>query len=163
MREDDVRHLQRCLELAQQARDRGDRPFGSILVGGDGTVLQEAMNCEVTERDVTGHPELVLARWASQNLSREERAAATVYTSCEHCPMCAAAHGWVGLGRIVYATSSAQLAEWWREMGVEPPRVRPLPIREVLPDAVVDGPAPELAEEVRELHRLYYERMAGRK
>lgn len=25
------------------------------------------------------------------------------------CPMCAAAHGWVGLGRIVYISSSNQL------------------------------------------------------
>jgi len=26
-----------------------------------------------------------------------ERLQATVYTSGEHCPMCAAAHGWAGL------------------------------------------------------------------
>ena len=47
-----------------------------------------------------------------------ERAGATVYTSGEHCPMCAAAHGWVGLGRVVYVASSAQLAGWLEEMGV---------------------------------------------
>ena len=31
--------------------------------------------------------------------------------------MCAAGHAWVGLGRIVYATSSAQLSEWRAEWG----------------------------------------------
>lgn len=77
---------------------------------------------------------------------------ATVYTSGEHCPMCAAAHGWVGLGRIVYASSSEQLVEWMNEMGVGPSPVRNLSIQEVIRDAVVDGPVPELAEEVRELH-----------
>ncbi|HEY8528600.1 MAG TPA: nucleoside deaminase [Paenibacillaceae bacterium] len=160
--ETDLKHLRRCVELARQALESGDQPFGSVLVSGDGKVLFEDHN-RIAGGDGTRHPEFEIARWAAKHLTPEERSRATVYTSGEHCPMCAAAHGWVGLGRIVYATSSAQLAEWWREMGVEPPRVRPLPIREVLRDAVVDGPVPELAEEVRELHRQYYEKMAGRK
>lgn len=67
--------------------------------------------------------------------------------------MCAAAHGWVGLGRIVYASSSRQLAEWLNEWGVPPSSVRNLPIREVIRDAQVEGPVPELAKQVRELHR----------
>ncbi len=158
MREDDVRHLQRCLELAQQARDRGDRPFGSILVGGDGTVLQEAMNCEVTERDVTGHPELVLARWASQNLSREERAAATVYTSCEHCPMCAAAHYWAGIGRLVFALSGQQL----RAMLPTGTPVLTLDSGELFArgnlEIEVEGPFPELETPARAVHEGYWGR-----
>jgi hypothetical protein len=31
-----------------------------------------------------------------------------------------------------------------------------LPIGEVVPGAVVDGPVPELAEQVRELHRRFF-------
>lgn len=85
-----------------------------------------------------------------------ERAAATVFTSGEHCPMCAAAHGWVGLGRIVYASSSEQLVSWLAELGVPAPPVRTLPIREVVPDLVVEGPIPGLAEQVRALHRRFY-------
>ena len=97
-----------------------------------------------------------LARWAAANLAPAERTAATVYTSGEHCPMCAAAHGWVGLGRIVYASSSTQLACWLAELGVPPPPVRTLPIREILPDAVVEGPEPALAAEIRALHERFY-------
>ena len=70
--------------------------------------------------------------------------------------MCAAAHGWVGLGRIVYAASSAQFVGWLAELGIPPPPVRALPIREVVPDAVVDGPAAELAEKVRALHARFH-------
>ena len=70
-----------------------------------------------------------------------ERSEATVYTSGEHCPMCAAAHAWVGLGRIVYATSSAQLTQWLAEWSAAPPPVAPLPITTVAPGVVVDGPA----------------------
>src|SRR3712207_8514694 len=74
--------------------------------------------------DTTQHPEFAIARWAAEHLTPDERAAATVYTSGEHCPMCAAAHAWVGLGRIVYASSSAQLVSWRAELGVPPAPVR---------------------------------------
>lgn len=112
----------------------------------------------VSSGDRTRHPEFELARWAAQNLTPAERAASTVYTSGEHCPMCAAAHGWVGLGRIVYASSSAQLSAWLAEMGVPPPPVRALPIQEVVPGAVVDGPVEDLAARVFELHRRFLRR-----
>lgn len=155
----DLLHLRRCVELAEAALEAGDEPFGSVLVSAGGEVLAEDHN-HVAGGDHTQHPEFALARWAAQHLTPEERAQATVYTSGEHCPMCSAAHGWVGLGRIVYASSSAQLAQWLGELEVAPSRVRDLSIREVIRDAVVDGPVPELAEQVRELHRRF--RAGGR-
>lgn len=148
----DMKYLRRCVELAKTALEAGDEPFGSILVSADGDVLMEDHN-HVAGGDHTQHPEFALARWAANNMTVEERAQATVYTSGEHCPMCAAAHGWVGLGRIVYASSSEQLAQWLSEMGVPASRVRNLPIQDVIRDADLAGPVPELAEQVRELHR----------
>lgn len=50
-----------------------------------------------------------------------------------------------------YASSSKQLAHWLTEMGVLLPPVKTLSIEEVIRDAVVDGPVPELAEEIRHL------------
>ncbi|AZS16748.1 nucleoside deaminase [Paenibacillus lutimineralis] len=151
----DLKHLRRCIELAKTALEVGDEPFGSILVSESGDVLAEDHN-HVAGGDHTQHPEFALARWAAENMTSEERSKATVYTSGEHCPMCAAAHGWVGLGRIVYASSSAQLVQWLNEMGVAASRVRSLPIQDVIRDTTIDGPVPELAEQVRELHRQYH-------
>lgn len=131
-------HLQRCVELAQQALEAGDEPFGSLLVDAAGKVLFEDRN-RVAGGDQTAHPEFAIARWAAKNMSAEQRAAATVFTSGEHCPMCAAAHGWVGLGRIVYVSSSAQLSAWLRELGVPAPPVRSLPIQEVVSGIEVLG------------------------
>ena len=105
----DLAHLRRCVELAREALDAGDEPFGSVLVDGDGTARAEGRNRVVETGDATQHPEFELARWAAAHLTADERGAATVYTSGEHCAMCAAAHGWVGLGRIVYAKSTVQL------------------------------------------------------
>jgi tRNA(Arg) A34 adenosine deaminase TadA len=153
--EADLGHLRRCVQLAAEAVAAGDFPFGSVLVAADGTVLAEDRNREVTTGDPTRHPEFALARWAATNMTPPERAAATVYTSGEHCPMCAAAHGWAGLGRIVYATSSQQLGGWLASLGVSPAPVLPLAITQVVPGLVVAGPVPDLAEQVRDLHRRF--------
>jgi tRNA(Arg) A34 adenosine deaminase TadA len=150
--ETDLAHLRRCVQLARTALEVGDEPFGSVLVDGDGQVRFEDHN-HVAGGDATQHPEFAIARWSAEHLTPEERAAATVYTSGEHCPMCAAAHAWVGLGRIVYASSSAQLVGWLAEMNAAPAPVRALPINDVAPGLIVDGPVEDLADEVRELHR----------
>ena len=137
------------------ALDDGDEPFGSILVGGDGATLYEDRN-RVKDGDHTRHPEFAIARWAVDNMTPDERARATVYTSGEHCPMCAAGHAWVGLGRIVYAASSSQLSEWLTEWGSRPPPVAPLPVTTVVPHLVVDGPAPELADAMKALYEAKF-------
>ncbi|WP_406728877.1 nucleoside deaminase [Streptomyces sp. GD-15H] len=155
VKDSELPHLRRCVELAAEALDAGDDPFGSVLVAGDGSVLAEDRN-RTAAGDRTRHPEFELARWSAAHLTLEERAAATVYTSGEHCPMCAAAHAWVGLGRIVYVASSAQLLAWLAELGVPAPPVRPLPVSEIAPGVTVDGPVPELTEEIRELHRRFH-------
>ena len=153
----DHRHLRRCIALARQALESGDEPFGSVLVAADGTLLAEDHNRVVETGDRTRHPEFALARWAAENMAPEERAGATVFTSGEHCPMCSAAHGWVGLGRIVYVHSSEQLTGWLDELGVPAPPVRPIPIQEVAPGVAVQGPIPDLAVEMRDLHRRFHQ------
>jgi tRNA(Arg) A34 adenosine deaminase TadA len=151
IRESEHKYLRRCVELAREALEAGDEPFGSVLVDAEGTVRAEDRN-RVAGGDQTRHPEFELARWAVANMTPAERAGATVYTSGEHCPMCAAAHGWVGLGRIVYAASSKQLTAWLAEIGVGPAPVRPFPASEIAPGVTVEGPVPEFVEDVRMLH-----------
>jgi len=154
--EQDRIHLRRCVELAAQALASGDEPFGSVLVSESGDVLFEDHN-HIAGGDHTQHPEFAIARWAAENMSLEDRAKATVYTSGEHCPMRAAAHGWAGLGRIVYASSSKQLTNWLKALKVKPARVRPLPIDTIITDTIVDGPDELLAEKVKQLHVQYHQ------
>ena len=151
----DMPHLRRCVELAAEAVAAGDFPFGSVLVAADGQVLAEDRNRENSLGDATRHPEFELARWAAANMTAPARAGATVYTSGEHCPQCSAAHAWVGLGRIVYVSSSVQLTGWLAELGVPPSPVRALAITEVAPGLAVHGPVPGLDEQVRDLHRRF--------
>ncbi len=151
---EDRRWLARCVELAADALEAGDEPFGSVLVDADGTLRREAVNREITSGDATAHPELDLAQWAAHHLNADERVGATVYTSGEHCAMCAAAHAWVGLGRIVYVMSSVQLGALLGELGpTGPAAVTPLPVAAVAPGVRVQGPEPTLVPQMSELHR----------
>lgn len=147
----DIRRIGRCVELARAALDNGDEPFGAILVDADGAILFEDHN-HVAGGDATAHPELAIAQWSSANLSPDQRARATVYTSGEHCPMCSAAHAWVGLGRIVFAVSGAQLTQWLTEWQAPLPPVAALPIAAVAPQLTVDGPVQRYRDEMMALY-----------
>jgi tRNA(Arg) A34 adenosine deaminase TadA len=110
----------------------------------------------VTESDDTGHPELTLVRWAGKHMTSEERAAATVYTGCEHCPMCAAATYWAGIGRIVFALGAAQFTEM---LPPDAPRLK-LNTRELFARGnrrvSVEGPSLELETEARAVHAGFW-------
>ena len=148
----DKKFLQRAVDLAKKSLDNGDEPFGSVLVSEQGDILFEGPN-EVASGDNTKHPEFAIAKWAAQNLSLEDRKKTTVYTSGEHCPMCSAAHGWVGLGKIIYAASSAQLKSWLEEFGAKLPRVKTLPIQDIITDTIIIGPIEEFSEILKSYHK----------
>jgi tRNA(Arg) A34 adenosine deaminase TadA len=131
MTEADRLHLRRAIELAAEARVAGDMPFGSLLVGADGEVLAEERNTAVTERDISAHPELKLARWAARELHPDTASQTTMYTSCEPCTMCRGAISRSGLGRVVFALSGEQLGEL-RPPGAVGPDAAPV---------VYEGPA----------------------
>ena len=150
----DLAHLRRCVELAREALEAGDEPFGSLVVDAHGTIRFEDRN-RVMDGDETRHPEFEIARWSATNLTPEERRTSTVYTSGEHCPMCAAAHAWVGLGAIVYAVSTAQLVQWRAAWGLAPSPVAPLPIGTVAPLVPTTGPVLELVDEIKALHQRH--------
>jgi len=136
----DRRWLERAVALAWQARERGDHPFGALLVTPGNTVM-EALNSVITKADPTGHAETNLVRLAGRT-DLATRSASVLYTSTEPCAMCAGAIYWSGIGRVVFALSEEGLAGMVEdEEGVPPLR---LPSREVFARGgraiVVDGP-----------------------
>lgn len=129
--------IRRAIDLAREALDAGDEPFGSLLVL-DGDVIRTARNTVHTDDDVTAHPELKLARWAARELDDGERTACTMYTSTEPCAMCATAIHYAALGRVAYSVAAASVVERWGPGGAS------IPCGEVIEraggDTVVDGP-----------------------
>ncbi len=105
----DALYLRRAIELADLGRSRGNRPFGALIVGADGSVLAEAW-CNTAETgDCTGHAETTAVRLASPRHSREELAGATIYSSAEPCVMCAGAIFWANIGRVVFGIDAVAL------------------------------------------------------
>ena len=109
MTEADLKHLRQAIVLARRARERGNGPFGAVLVDQHGAVLMEAENTRVTERECTAHAEANLLREATRRLEPEALARCTVYASTEPCAMCAGAIFWSGVGRVVFALSNLRL------------------------------------------------------
>lgn len=144
-RDEDLRWLRRAIELSQEARESGNPPFGSLLVGRDGTVLAEDRNTEYTDDDISAHPEFKLAVWAGRELDAETAAGTTMYTSCENCAMCTSALIRAGVGRVVYAMSAERLGS---VRGVRPTDLK-LPLREVVSRAAheVDVVGPLIEDE----------------
>lgn len=108
--ERDGRYLRKAIVWSHAARRRGNRPFGAVIVSADGEVLAEAW-CNTAETgDVTGHAETNAVRMlAGRGLSRDELAAATIYSSGEPCVMCAGAIFWSSIGRVVFGIDAERL------------------------------------------------------
>jgi tRNA(Arg) A34 adenosine deaminase TadA len=109
LRADEIPHLEHAVRLAFAARERGDHPFGAVLVTPDGTVV-EGLNSVETGRDPTGHAESNLVRAAAAALAPEVVSTSTLYTSTEPCAMCAGAIYWAVIPRVVYALGGDELA-----------------------------------------------------
>ena len=139
-------HVHEALSLAREAADRGDEPFGSLLVRNGDVVMRES-NRVVTEDDVRRHPELHLAYRARREYDPAERAEMVMYTSTEPCPMCAGGMVTAGFGRVVYSVSADEVAAF---TGREP-SVRAATIL----DGVTDVVGPVLNDEGRAVHRAF--------
>ena len=78
--------------LAAAGRPAGDAPFGSLLVGPDGSVLAQDHNTVLTDGDICAHPGAETGPMGgSRELDAATAAATTMYTSCQLCGMCTVA------------------------------------------------------------------------
>lgn len=162
--ETEVKLLRRTIEIAREAMESGNHPFGALLADADGNILMEQGNAEVTSPNCTGHAETTLMRRASETYSYSEMEKLILYSCCEPCCMCAGAMYWGHLGKMVYACTEAAL----KEVTGNDPRnpTLDLPCRAVFAcgqrNVKVVGPIPELFEEFLSLHRGYWDQATNK-
>ncbi|CAB5690790.1 nucleoside deaminase [Comamonas aquatica] len=107
--ERDATYLRQAIALSRTARQRGNRPFGSVIVAPDGTVLGAGWNSNGESGDCTAHAEVQAIREACQRHDRTALEQATLYASGEPCVMCAGAIFWANIRRVVYGIDDQRL------------------------------------------------------
>ena len=83
--------VREAMRLAAEAGDRGDPPFGSLLVDPAGAVVGRASNRQVSGDDPTAHAEIELLRLAARAGHRAPLTGYAVVVNAEPCSMCASA------------------------------------------------------------------------
>jgi tRNA(Arg) A34 adenosine deaminase TadA len=144
------RFMKACIDLAKQATEHGDPPFGSVLVR-DGQVILKGHNTTATENNFMRHAELNILCRALERFGTDIFPQCILYSSNEPCPMCAGAIYWSGVRQVVYGLSASALMEI-RGWGLD------VSGHEVLLQGtdevrVVGG---VLEKEVRELHEAFW-------
>lgn len=104
-------HLRETFAIARRARAHGNRPFGALLIAGNGAILAAAENRQLTDGQMLAHAEMNLLHRVVKEMSADVLAGATLYTSAEPCAMCAGAIFWSGVSRLVYGLSGDRLHE----------------------------------------------------
>ncbi|RXK47902.1 deaminase [Halorientalis pallida] len=128
------------------AADRGDRPFGAVVVRND-TVVMTDSNRVVTEDDIRRHPELHLAFRARRAMTARARAVTAMYTSTEPCPMCAGGTTTAGFSHVVSSVSSEEPVSFTGES----PAVRSAEVLKRVGEVV----GPVMMEKGRAVHREF--------
>jgi tRNA(Arg) A34 adenosine deaminase TadA len=108
----DEAFMRECFALARVAIQRGDDPFGAVLVQ-DGKIIMRAANATHTEDDFTRHAETSVLSAAVREYGAAGIKGTTLYSSCEPCMMCCGA---IQLGeglvvRLVYGLPAQRLVE----------------------------------------------------
>ncbi len=103
-------HLVHAVRLSREhmARGRGG-PFGAVIVK-SGEVIAEGWNEVTSSNDPTAHAEIVAIRRACAALNDFSLRGATLYASCEPCPMCLAAIHWARIDAVYFANDRHQAA-----------------------------------------------------
>lgn len=98
--------MQRALEMRRLATERGDQPYGAVIVRG-GKIVGEGVSAVITTPDPTAHAEMQAIRDAARRLRTRDLSGCEMYGTSRACPMCEAGAYWAGLSRLWYGESIA--------------------------------------------------------
>jgi tRNA(adenine34) deaminase len=100
---DHKKYLEKALEQAYLAKDRGDYPIGAVLVDSEGTIIASNGNKSFSSNDVSAHAEILCFKEAGACVSKKNTQEVTLYTTLEPCYGCAFFSTYTNIKRIVWA------------------------------------------------------------
>lgn len=95
-------HLSHATQLATRNVQNGGGPFAAVIVTADGRVF-EGLNRVTANNDPTAHAEVTAIRTACAEIGTFDLTGASLYTSCEPCPMCLASSLWARVEHVYFA------------------------------------------------------------
>jgi tRNA(adenine34) deaminase len=96
--------MDQALDLARAAAAAGEVPVGCVVVR-DGEVVGQGANRTLTDRDPTGHAEMIAIREAARALGTERLTDCDAYVTLEPCAMCAGAISFARIRRLYYGAT----------------------------------------------------------
>jgi guanine deaminase len=102
--------MQLAIEKCREGLALGQSPFGCAIAKGD-RVLAVAHNTVAASTDITAHAEINALREACRSLGDIFLDGAVVATTCEPCPMCAAALHWARVSTVYFGATIDDAAD----------------------------------------------------
>jgi guanine deaminase len=128
----DREYMAQAIKLMRQAGvvDRTGGPFGAVVVK-DGEILGAAGNSVLRDNDPTGHAEMNAIRAACKKVGSPHVAGATLYSSCEPCPMCYSTAYWARVGKIFYGAEWKDYKDLFDDQAIDQDMKKPMAPRSI--------------------------------
>lgn len=101
VKDQDYVFMRLAIAKAKTGVKKGQTPFGACIVRNN-KVIACCHNVVWKNTDISAHAEITAIRSACKKIKRIDLTGATVYSTCEPCPMCFSACHWARITRIVY-------------------------------------------------------------
>jgi tRNA(Arg) A34 adenosine deaminase TadA len=127
----DETYMKEAIKESYLSMNKGNRPYGSILVNSQGDIVERAHNTVLEEHDPLAHGETNVIRRYCKRTKKIDLAGYTLYATSEPCPMCAAAIGWANVSRLVfgspredfkspgYKRQNVRVADYYEQQGID--------------------------------------------
>src|SRR6202021_4289887 len=128
----DREHMRQAIELMRKAGviEKTGGPFGCVIVR-DGEVLAATGNSVLKDNDPSAHAEVNAIRAACKRDKPPNLRGATMYTSCEPCPMCYSTAYWARVSKIYYAAAWTDYSDLFDDSNISMDMKKPYAERAV--------------------------------
>jgi len=105
-----MKFMKEALKEAKIAVENNEGgPFGAVIVI-NGKIIGRGHNQVLKLNDPTAHGEIQAIRDACKNIGSFSLKGATIYTTCEPCPMCFGAIHWARIDKVIFAATKEDAA-----------------------------------------------------